>query len=68
MWAWLKGQAVTDHDETTVEPAADAVVESLLPPPADPLGDAQRTLAQQLVDQAQAEGSNWSVRGACSAT
>ncbi len=31
---------------------------SLLPAPADPLGDAQRTLAQQLVDQAQAEGIN----------
>jgi putative transposase len=49
---------VTDHDETTVEPAADATVESLLPPPADPLGDAQRALAQQLVEQAQAEGIN----------
>jgi putative transposase len=47
---------VSDHDETTVEPSTDAAVESLLPPPADPLGDAQRALAEQLVEQAQAEG------------
>jgi hypothetical protein len=47
---------VSDHDEATIEPSGEAPVEVVLPPPADPLGDAQRALAQQLVDQAQAEG------------
>src|SRR5262249_61539632 len=51
-----KGQAVSDHDEVTVERVVDAVVDPLLAPSADPSGDAQRMLAAQLVDQAQAEG------------
>jgi transposase-like protein len=47
---------VSDQDEVTVAPGEELAVGSLLPPPADPLADAQRVLAAQLVDQAQAEG------------
>ena len=47
---------MTDHDDATVVPGVDAQVGSLLGPPADPVGDAQRRWAEQLVEQAQAEG------------
>jgi putative transposase len=47
---------VTDHDDATVEPVAKQSAGSLLGAPADPLGDAQRRWAEQLVEQAQAEG------------
>jgi transposase-like protein len=45
---------VTDHDDATV----DEVVETglVLPPPADPLRDARRELAEQLVEQARVDG------------
>jgi len=52
------GQTVTDHDESTVVPMSEVAEGSLLPPPADPIGDAQRGFAQQLVEQAQAQGVN----------
>jgi transposase-like protein len=47
---------VTDHDDATVEPVAKQSAGSLLGAPAGPLGDAQRRWAEQLVEQAQAEG------------
>jgi putative transposase len=43
-----------DHDDATVDPeAAEGLV---LPPPADPVGDACRELAEQLVEEARATG------------
>jgi hypothetical protein len=56
---------VSDHDETTVEPSGEVPVEAVLPPPPDPLGDTQRRLAQQLVEQVQAEGINLVALVAC---
>ena len=47
---------MTAHDDATVEPVAKQSAGSLLGAPADPLGDAQRRWAEQLVEQAQAEG------------
>lgn len=52
-----KGQTVTDHDDdATVAPVEGSEPGSLLGPPADPLGDGQRRWAEELVEQAQAEG------------
>jgi putative transposase len=46
---------VTDHDDATVdEPGADGGL--VLAPPADPVGDARRELAEQLVEEARATG------------
>jgi hypothetical protein len=46
---------VTDHDDATVdESGADGGL--VLPPPADPVGDARRELAEQLVEEARATG------------
>jgi transposase-like protein len=41
---------VTDHDDARVDETADTKV--VLAPPADPLGDARRELAEQRVEQA----------------
>jgi transposase-like protein len=46
---------VTDASETTVD---EPVVGVVLPPPADPVGDAQAELAARLVEEAQATGVN----------
>lgn len=49
----LKGQTMTDAVEGTVERPP---VEVVLPATAGPLGDARREFAEQLVDQARAQG------------
>ena len=46
---------MTDSVDVTVN---DAEPEVVLPPPADPVGDAQQDLAARLVEQAQADGVN----------
>jgi hypothetical protein len=46
---------VTDHDDATVDDW-DGDGELTLPPPADPVGDARRELAEQFVAQARATG------------
>lgn len=45
-----------DHDETVAEAVVDPAAGLVLPPPADPAGDAQLELARQLLDQARAQG------------
>jgi transposase-like protein len=49
---------VTEHDDATVEVSTPDAMDagSLLPPAADPVGDAQSKWAELLVEQAQAEG------------
>lgn len=47
---------MTDHDGAIAATPAAEEPGSLLPAPADPLGDAQRRFAEQLVAQAEAEG------------
>jgi transposase-like protein len=51
-----EGQAVTDHDDATVGVAEGAEPEFVLGVPADPLGDARRELAEQLVEEARVTG------------
>jgi transposase-like protein len=46
---------VSDHDDATVDEAV-AGGRPVLPPSADPVGDARRELAEQLVEQARATG------------
>ena len=45
---------MTDHDDATVDASNESMTE--LPPPADPLGDARRELAEHLVEEARATG------------
>jgi transposase-like protein len=47
---------VTDHDDATVDEPEAGPEGLVLPPPADPVGDARRELAERLVDQARATG------------
>jgi transposase-like protein len=47
---------VTDHDDATVDVSQELTTELRLPPAADPLGDARRELAEQLVEEARATG------------
>jgi hypothetical protein len=49
-----RGQAVADSVDVTVEDGAVEVV--VLPPAADPMGDARRDVAARLVEEAQATG------------
>ena len=46
---------MTDHDDATVDEAV-AGGRPVLPPSADPVGDARRALAARLVDEARATG------------
>lgn len=47
---------MTMSDEKTVAAGAAPVTEVVLPPPADPVGDAQRDLAADLIERARMEG------------
>jgi transposase-like protein len=47
---------VTDHDDMTAGAADELDTELVLPPLADPVAEARRELAQQLVDEARATG------------